>query len=199
MCSLASCLHAPSRRKATGRACYGAGVARNENRRLFFALWPGEELRTRIIRATRAEVRGTGGKPVPAENLHMTLHFLGATPEELIDPLLERIAAMPFQPFELTLGRYGCWQRARTLWLGVEETPPELAELAGDLSRISQELGLPRQRRAFIPHMTLARKVNRLTPREPPPPMHWPINEFALVESVLGGRHSRYTALERFA
>ena len=180
-------------------ACYGSLMSRGGRRRLFFALWPDYELRTRIVRATRAEVRGTGGKPTPPGNLHLTLHFLGSTPEGLIEPLIERVAAMPFQPFELALERYGYWQRARTLWLGVEETPPGLAKLAGDLGRISQELGLPRQRRGFIPHMTLARKVNRLTPKNPPPPMRWPVNEFALVESVLGGRHSRYTTLEHFS
>lgn len=168
-------------------------------RRLFFALWPEDGLRTRIARATRAEVRGTGGKPTPPENLHMTLLFLGPVPDDLIAPLIERIAALPLNPFELTLNQYGYWQRARTLWLGLQETPPALAELARDLARISHELGLPRRRRAFIPHMTLARKVNRLTPREPPPPMDWPVNEFVLVESVLGGRHSRYTILEHFA
>ena len=168
-------------------------------KRLFFALWPEYELCTLIVRATRAEVRGTGGKPTPPENLHMTLHFLGHTPDELIAPLIERVAALPLDPFELTLDQYGYWQRARTLWLGIREMPPELADLARDLGRISHELGLPRQRRAFIPHMTLARKVNRLTPKDPPPAMHWPVNEFSLVESVLGGRHSRYTTLEHFA
>ena len=168
-------------------------------RRLFFALWPEDELRTRIVRATRAEVRGTGGKPTPPENLHMTLHFLGPTPVDFIAPLIERVAALPLNPFEVTLNQYGYWQRARTLWLGLGETPTELAELARDLSRISHELGLPRQRRAFIPHMTLARKVNRLTPKDLPPSMRWTVNEFALVESVLGGRHSRYTTLEHFA
>ena len=174
-------------------------MPRTGRKRLFFALWPEEKLRTRIVRATRAEVRGTGGKATPPENLHMTLHFLGPTPDELIAPLIERVAAFPLDPFELTLDQYGYWQRARTLWLGLRETPPVLAELARDLSRISHELGLPRQRRAFIPHITLARKVNRLTPKDPPPPMQWSVNEFALVESVLGGRHSRYTALEHFA
>ena len=167
-------------------------------RRLFLALWPDDQLLTRIVRATRAEVRGTGGKPTPPENLHMTLHFFGATPDELIAPLIERVAALPFDPFELTLDQYGYWQRARTLWLGVHETPPALAELARDLGRISHELGLPRNRRVFIAHMTLARKVSRLTPREPPPPMHWPVNEFVLVDSTLGGLHSRYTILEHF-
>ena len=173
-------------------------MPQSAKRRLFFALWPEDELRTRIVRATRAEVRGTGGKPNPPENLHMTLHFLGPTPYDLIAPLIERVAALPLNPFELTLNQYGYWQRARTLWLGLHETPPGLAELARDLGRISHELGLPRQRRAFIPHMTLARKVNRLTPKDPPPPMHWPVNEFALVESVLGGRHSRYNVLKHF-
>lgn len=174
-------------------------MPRPGKRRLFFALWPEDVLRTRIVRATRAEVRGTGGKPTPPENLHMTLHFLGPTSDDFIAPLIERVAALPLNPFELTLNQYGYWQRARTLWLGLREMPPELAELACDLGRISHELGLPRQRRAFIPHMTLARKVNRLAPKDPPPPMQWPVNEFALVESVLGGRHSRYTILEHFA
>ena len=174
-------------------------MSRSGKRRLFFALWPEDELRTRIVRATRAEVRGTGGKPTPPENLHMTLHFLRTVPEELIEPLIERVSALPLNPFELTLTQYGYWQRARTLWLGPNETALPLAELARDLARISHELGLPRQRRAFIPHMTLARKVNRLTPMEPPRPMHWPVHEFVLVESVLGGRHSRYTILEHFS
>ena len=173
-------------------------MPRSGNRRLFFALWPEDDLRARVVRATRAEVRGTGGKPTPPENLHMTLNFLGPTPQALIQPLIERVSALPLAPFELTLEQYGCWQRAGTLWLGPNETPRPLAELADGIGRISQELGLPRNRRAFIPHMTLARKVNRLAPKEPPRPIHWPVHEFVLAESALGGRHSRYTILERF-
>ena len=173
-------------------------MARSRQRRLFFALWPGDDLRTRIVRATRAEVRGTGGKPTPPENLHMTLHFLGPTPEQLVSPLIERASSILFDPFELTLSQYGYWQRSRTLWLGVQETPPALLNLARELGWIAHDLGLPRERRAFIPHMTLARKVGRLTPKDPPPPMAWRINEFALVDSTLGGRHSRYTTLQNF-
>ncbi len=173
-------------------------MAQTGKRRLFFALWPEDDLRTRIVRVTRAEVRGTGGKPTPPENLHMTLHFLGSAPQELIAPLIERVSALPLDPIELTLDQYGYWERSRTLWLGVRETPAPLAELARDLGRISHELGLPRQRRVFIPHMTLARKVNRLTPRDPPSPIDWPVNEFVLVDSALGGRHSRYTIIEHF-
>ncbi len=174
-------------------------MPRSGNKRLFFALWPDDDLRARVIRATGTEVRGTGGKPTPPENLHMTLHFLGPTPQALVQPLIERISSLPLVPFELTLEQYGYWQRAGTLWLGPNKTPRPLAELVGAIGRVSHELGLPRNRRAFVPHMTLARKVNRLAPKEPPRPAGWPVNEFVLVESVLGGRHSRYTILEYFS
>ena len=173
-------------------------MARTSGRRLFFALWPPQELRTRIVRATRAEVRGTGGKPTPSENLHITLHFAGSTPETHIAPLIERAMDLQPEPFELTLDHYGYWQRSRTLWMGVRETPPAMMELARDLARIARELGLPRQRRALLPHMTLARKVNRLTPKDPPPPITWTVDDFVLVDSELGGRHSRYVILEHF-
>ena len=173
-------------------------MARTSGRRLFFALWPPDELRTRIARATRAEVRGTGGKPTPFENLHITLHFAGSTPETHIAPLIERTMDLQPEPFELTLDHYGYWQRSRTLWMGVRETPPAMMELARDLARIARELGLPRQRRAFLPHMTLARKVNRLTPKDAPPPIKWTVEDFVLVNSELGGRHSRYVILEHF-
>ena len=73
-----------------------------------------------------------------------------------------------------------------------------MMELARDLARIAHELGLPRQRRALLPHMTLARKVNRLTPKDPPPPITWTIDDFVLVDSEPGGRHSRYVILEHF-
>jgi len=173
-------------------------MPRSGKKRLFFALWPDDDIRARVVRATRAEVRGTDGKPTPPENLHMTLNFLGPTPQSLIHSLIERVSALPLAPFELTLEQYGYWQRAGTLWLGPNETPRPLAELVGDIGRISHELGLPRNRRAFIPHMTLARKVGRLAPKEPPRPIRWPVNEFVLAESALGGRHSRYTILEHF-
>ena len=166
---------------------------------MFFALWPDEELRLRIARTTRAEVRGTGGKATPAENLHITLYFLGSVGDGIVSGLVERAGSLIMEPFALTLDHYGYWQRARTLWLGVRETPTAMAALAGELRGIGHDLGLPRSRRAFIPHMTLARKVNRLTPKEPPSPINWAIGEFVLIESRLGGRHSQYRIVERFS
>ncbi|HYL02781.1 MAG TPA: 2'-5' RNA ligase family protein, partial [Steroidobacteraceae bacterium] len=50
-------------------------------RRLFFALWPDAAQRTVLAHAVRKAVRNCGGRPVPAESLHVTLAFLGSVPE----------------------------------------------------------------------------------------------------------------------
>jgi len=50
-------------------------------RRLFFALWPDEATREQLAHITRKAVRGSGGRPIPVENLHSTLVFLGSVPE----------------------------------------------------------------------------------------------------------------------
>jgi hypothetical protein len=60
-------------------------------RRVFFALWPDDGLRTSLWRATREAVRASGGQPMPAHNLHVTLVFLGSVADRRI-PELEAIA-----------------------------------------------------------------------------------------------------------
>src|SRR5690606_10650260 len=49
--------------------------------RVFYALWPDEETRASLARATRHAVRRCGGRPIRRENLHITLAFLGSVDE----------------------------------------------------------------------------------------------------------------------
>ena len=67
------------------------------SRRLFFALWPDEDMRQAMLHAIRKAARASGGRPVPAANLHVTLAFLGAVPERRLGELGEtaRAAAAP--------------------------------------------------------------------------------------------------------
>jgi len=61
-------------------------------RRLFFAFWPDEATREAMHHSARKAVRGSGGRPVPASNLHVTVAFLGSVAESL-RPEVERIGA----------------------------------------------------------------------------------------------------------
>src|SRR5262245_57348130 len=65
-------------------------------RRLFFALWPDSEMQAALAEVTRRWVSGIGGKPIPPENFHFTLAFLGSMDERRVpelEPIAESVAA----------------------------------------------------------------------------------------------------------
>ena len=93
---------------------------------------------------------------VPVENLHITLKFLGMVPEPevvLIGQVMDQV--IPHcSPFQLQLEGFGCFSQA--LWLGVAEQQ-ELQRLAGELDKALSVIGIPRERKPFRPHVTVAR------------------------------------------
>jgi RNA 2',3'-cyclic 3'-phosphodiesterase len=164
-------------------------------RRLFFALWPDEATRMAVHRSTRALVRHSGGRPVPPENYHLTLAFLGNVPEEQCDVVRAAANACPLQPLTLRLDTPGYFPGARVLWIGPRETPEALAQLAAGLSRAMLALGLHPETQAFNAHLTLARKV-ALAPGLPVlRGIDWPVSGFALVESRTTPGGVRYEVL----
>ena len=99
---------------------------------------------------------------------------------------------------ELILDRYGYWPRPRILWLGSSH-PAELYELVAELHRRLRGCGFTPERRAFQAHITLARKFSGPAPTRPPvAPIHWRVNEVALVESQSSPEGSRYRVLRRW-
>ncbi|MFN2486562.1 MAG: RNA 2',3'-cyclic phosphodiesterase, partial [Acidimicrobiia bacterium] len=97
----------------------------------------------------------------PADQ-HLTLKFLGATPEESLDDLL-RTGAMVARGQSgaavslSTLGVFPSTRKARVLWLGVDDPAGVLGALAQGLSHALEPLGFPAEGRSFTPHLTLAR------------------------------------------
>lgn len=166
-------------------------------RRLFLALWPGENERQRIAElAARAVGRQ---RRIPDAQLHLTLVFLGPTD---VDPLAAYEAALTdlcVPEMELVLDRYGYWPAPRILWLGSSHTPPELYELVAELHRRLRSCGFTPEARAFQAHLTLARRFAGPVPTEPSAaPIHWRVSEVALVESISTLQGSRYEILRRW-
>ena len=95
----------------------GDSQQRPTNRRLFFALWPDEAVRTQIVRATREPVRVSGGRPVRKDRLHVTVAFLGGLTEAGME-VARGVPPIGVGAFDLALDRLGAFANGGVLWLG---------------------------------------------------------------------------------
>jgi RNA 2',3'-cyclic 3'-phosphodiesterase len=111
-------------------------------------------------------LRGTGNprgaiRWVRRANLHLTLRFLGdrvmASTLERLDRALVRVAATTtcFTIGVRGTGAFPNLTRPRVVWAGLESTA--LIALAGGVERAAVESGLPPERRAYSPHLTIGR------------------------------------------
>ena len=163
--------------------------------RLFIALWPDEAVRARLAGA-QAPLKGHG-RIVPAPNLHLTLLFLGSVAGERRGELttLMRDAAGP--AFDLVLDRPGHFAGSGVAWLGASAMPPQLPVLHGRLADAARRAGFRVERRAFRPHVTLARDCTRPPAQSPPETIAWHVDQLALVRSHLERGGSRYEVIAR--
>jgi 2'-5' RNA ligase len=167
-------------------------------RRLFFALWPGDELRAAIGPQLAArQPRGHGRAQAPGQ-WHVTLEFLGPVSEARLPAVLEAAAAVRSAPFELAFDAVEYWRRPQVLCLVARQLPPALEALVAQLRAGLAARGFEPERRAFRAHLTLARKLTRPGPVGPCEPLLWPATEFALVESVVEPSGSRYLPVDRW-
>lgn len=166
-------------------------------RRLFFALWPEAGQQQALGVAARAVREGVTGRPVPEENLHVTLAFLGSVSETRCAGVEAAAATIATDPFDLRLDRAGCWRRTGILWLGASSTPPALERLVSDLWSALEPHGFWPDHRDFRPHVTIARRCRKARAGAFEP-VDWPVRDFALLESFTGQRGARYTVISRF-
>jgi 2'-5' RNA ligase len=172
--------------------------------RLFFALWPGDEARAALAQATAKAVRHSGGRPVPACNLHVTLAFLGAVPERRIAEM-QRLAGTQAaalerdRPLALTLERFDHFSRAQVLCVlaAADDVAPAQA-LARALQQASAAAGFNPDLKPFRAHVTVARKVLRATAPAALRPVVWEFTSFALVSSRTEPAGPVYSVVESY-
>lgn len=150
------------------------------NKRLFLALWPDDDVRYQL-----ADLLPNGhGRPVKAENLHITLVFLGDTPWHTAEQLIQRIDRLHPRGFHLTVSHTGWWKHNGIFWAGLREIPEELRSLVKSLRKRAKEQGIKTDTRSYHPHVTLARKVREKIKTRDDLDIQWPVDQFVLVESV---------------
>ncbi|MDP2795185.1 MAG: RNA 2',3'-cyclic phosphodiesterase [Sulfurisoma sp.] len=170
-------------------------------RRLFFALWPDAAVAAALYAAARQAHRTCGGRLTRRDTLHMTLAFLGDVAAARLDQALaaaEKVGAGDTAPCVLTIDRIECWRHNHIVWAGGSRMPAELPALADALAAALRERGFRIESRPFVAHATLLRQAYCAAGLALAAPFAWPVGDFVLAESKLGGAGASYDILGRW-
>jgi len=182
-------------------------------KRLFLAVELPDDIRDGLARTfepIRRRVEGV--KWVERGNLHVTLKFLGDTPEEQIPVIGARLtdAAGEVPELSLAVGALGAFpslRRPRILWASVAGDIEPLGRLAGRIERDLAPLGFVPEDRPFSPHVTVGRirGGQRVPPLEDLAakcstglPLPFSASHVTLFWSQLARSGPTYTVLERY-
>ncbi len=176
--------------------------------RLFIAVLLPPELTDRAAALLPAALPAL--KRVRPELMHVTLAFLGWTPDEQLEAVgaAARAAAAGHGPFDLDFsgaGRFPAGGRLRVVWLGIGEGAQALAGLAASVAAELRGRDLKFDDRAFAPHLTLARVREEASGPEARtvaaavdglavPELRTRVDRIGVVESVLSPKGPRYSA-----
>jgi len=172
--------------------------------RLFVAIRPPEDVRDLLIDAMddSPALRWVG-----EDQLHLTLRFIGEVERPVANDIGSALAAIRSPAFDLRIHGVGKFDRRNggALWAGVEPREP-VAALAAKVERAIQQVGLEPERRAFMPHITLARwnrrnadavnaflRRNSALASEP-----FVVNSFILYESRLSRHGAHYEEIANY-
>jgi len=173
--------------------------------RLFVAIDLPEQVRDTLAGFAREL---PGARWVPAEQLHLTLRFIGEVDPPAFAAIKAALSGLRFPEFPLALrgvGHFPPGKRPRVLWVGVDPSDPPM-RLQRELELALVGTGLPPDLRRFAPHITVARlKETPLAPFDAFEIRHrdlilppFRVREMILYSSILtdqGAIHQRESAV----
>ena len=133
--------------------------------RLFVALdFPDDARRALGDLMARLKPLSPDARWVRREGMHVTLKFIGHAVQtgdtEKLDAVRTALAGVRSdRPVEMRFRGVGFFpnaSRPRVIWCGVQASE-NLAPLAADIDKVLEPLGISKEDRAYVPHLTLAR------------------------------------------
>ena len=125
--------------------------------RLFVALRPPRAIRARLLALTGGV---PGARWQEDDQLHLTLRFIGDVETRTAEDIAASLGSVRGAAIDLRLAGCGVFDdrrgRPNALWAGVSPREP-LAALHRKVDQAMMRVGLEPERRAYLPHITLAR------------------------------------------
>ena len=143
----------------------------------------------------RIKLQGMKGNFTVRENMHLTLVFIGeySDPEQVSDVLNDVV----FEPMKIALDGFGCCKEL--YWIGIKEDKG-LVENVKRIRKALSDNGIPFDRKKFVPHITLARKIEyeKDLPTDCPFPASMDVEYISLMRSDRGKSGMIYTPIAEY-
>lgn len=143
-----------------------SNMANKDMIRTFICLEIPKKVQAEIENKVTAPLRATGAgcSWVKADNLHLTLKFLGDVPETMLADIFESVknSAGHFDRFHANLEKVGTFggKIPRVVWVGIGGDVEKITQLANEIDKDLSKLGFERESRPFSPHLTVGRVRN---------------------------------------
>jgi len=144
-----------------------------------------------------------GARWTPAENMHVTLRYIGEVDGMLADDVATGLSSVSGSPMQIAIegvGHFGGKSDARVLYADIAPREP-LKRLRDKIETLVQRIGLPADERRYHPHVTLARlrrahqervgrflQLNGMLASQP-----FTVREFHLYASIRGSDGAVYS------
>ena len=174
-------------------------------KRLFIALNFPSDI---VVKLTELQSGLRGARWVPPQNLHLTLSYIGEASNILLEDLEDMLSSLAAHAFCMQLrgiNHFTSKGRSKSIWVGVAEEP-SLFSLHSKVKNCLQINRIPRDKRQFSPHVTIARLKN-VRPEDTAEfiafnnlfkTRSFRIESFTLFESISKKEGSIYLPLEKF-
>ncbi len=136
---------------------------------------------------------GIRGNYVPVQNLHMTLAFIGETISA--EPAKKALQNISFKPFKLNFSEMGCF--GDLLWTGMKGKQGLSAAVKSVRDALDQA-GIDYDKKKFVPHITLVRKMNGNWKQIPVPKGEMTVKKISLMKSEVKDGRRVYTEIASF-
>jgi RNA 2',3'-cyclic 3'-phosphodiesterase len=175
--------------------------------RTFVAVFPPPEVREALFRAAHDLPASKAFRLIGSENLHLTLKFLGNVAENDLSRVKQALQQLcgRHEPFEVETSGFGTFpseRKARILWVGIGEGSWRLRAVAKSVDDLLEPAGFGRERRPYVPHLTLGRARRRRAKLDDasvsPPALRFTVSGVDLVESVPAEGGVTYSVLETY-
>jgi 2'-5' RNA ligase len=188
-------------------------MADQETWRVFCAVAIPDEVRTLIAQHTahlKKAVPDAQASWTPEQNIHLTLKFLGETPQARVQELSEAAsrATARIESFKVSVEETGACPKhgpPRVLWIGINDPEGKLQKLFASLEDECAKAGFQKEVRSLHPHLTIARLRKLQQARTLASahkqmlfgPVRVDITELLVIRSELDKSGSKYSVVSR--